>query len=624
MIVKMSKIELAGPKELLLEVLAILRELGILQIDPAIRTLAETTGIGRVKPHSPDEKRVAEWLFLENLLRKVNELFSFLPPLPVRKSYLEPSSAVDAISAVIDRHLALCGELRRKKEELRREREELTRYGVIFDSLESLLKGVSGETRLDFLGVTLNDEKALEVLKGLLSRVTDGKFEMMASRADDGSLVVLIALAGDLSERVRRALSQEQMPELNFPSILKGLPFPEKLRYLRQRQASIAAEDAGLDGEMARFAQRWSAHYQLLREWLESRLSLLRATTTVYETGMCFFICGWLASAEVAGLAAELNSRFKGRVVVEEKRIVEQELEMVPVALKNPPYFRPFELLIRLPPPPRYTSYDPTPYIALFFPIFFGMMLGDAGHGLVVLLGSLLVMRIFRGRKNITDAAKIASISSLYAIVFGIIFGEFFGEFGAELLGMSHIGVERRETIMPMLLFALGVGVMHVLLGLLLGLSLSIRKRTVKEAALKLLNIFIILCLVTLAVSLLQGAQQLIRPIVVTLLVTIPLLVLTGGLLAPLELVKNLGNIVSYVRIMAIGLTSVYLASVANRLAGLTGDIVSGTIVAVILHAFNIVIGVFAPTVHALRLHYVEFFSKFLEHGGRRFEPFGK
>ena len=75
---------------------------------------------------------------------------------------------------------------------------------------------------------------------------------------------------------------------------------------------------------------------------------------------------------------------------------------------------------------------------------------------------------------------------------------------------------------------------------------------------------------------------------------------------------------------MAIGLTSVLLAFVANHLAGLTGDIVLGIVVAGLLHLINIILGVFSPTIQSLRLHYVEFFGKFIEHGGKKFEPLKK
>jgi V/A-type H+-transporting ATPase subunit I len=103
--------------------------------------------------------------------------------------------------------------------------------------------------------------------------------------------------------------------------------------------------------------------------------------------------------------------------------------------------------------------------------------------------------------------------------------------------------------------------------------------------------------------------------------VTIPILVVVGGFLAPFELLRYFGNIISYVRLMAVGLASVLLASIANRLAGAAGSVWTGVAIAIVLHAFNILLGVFAPTVHALRLHYVEFFSKFMETGGRDFKP---
>jgi V/A-type H+-transporting ATPase subunit I len=114
------------------------------------------------------------------------------------------------------------------------------------------------------------------------------------------------------------------------------------------------------------------------------------------------------------------------------------------------------------------------------------------------------------------------------------------------------------------------------------------------------------------------------KPIIIAILIATPFLFFFGGILAPLELLKSIGNIISYVRIMAIGLTSVLLAYVANRIAGEMGDVVVGVALAALLHILNLILGVFSPTIHSLRLHYVEFFSKFVESGGKKFDPLGK
>jgi V/A-type H+-transporting ATPase subunit I len=95
-----------------------------------------------------------------------------------------------------------------------------------------------------------------------------------------------------------------------------------------------------------------------------------------------------------------------------------------------------------------------------------------------------------------------------------------------------------------------------------------------------------------------------------------------GILMGPIEFIGLIGNVLSYLRIAAIGLASVYLAKAANDVAGIAGNIIVGVIVALLIHALNLVLGAFSPTIHSLRLHYVEFFRKFYEGGGRPYQPY--
>jgi len=221
------------------------------------------------------------------------------------------------------------------------------------------------------------------------------------------------------------------------------------------------------------------------------------------------------------------------------------------------------------------------------------------------------------------DALRVLRVCSLYAIIFGFLYGEIFGDLGHKVLGLKPLFMDRQENILPMLYFAFAIGLAHITLGLALGFVSALRKNTKKKALVKFLNIVLILAIVTLIITFFGVFPELLaRPLVITILILTPLLLFSGGLLAPLELIKNIGNIISYARIMAIGLTSVLLANVANQLAGLTGDIVLGFVVGGIIHLLGIIIGVFSSSIHSLRLHYVEFFDKFIELGGRKYRPF--
>jgi V/A-type H+-transporting ATPase subunit I len=103
--------------------------------------------------------------------------------------------------------------------------------------------------------------------------------------------------------------------------------------------------------------------------------------------------------------------------------------------------------------------------------------------------------------------------------------------------------------------------------------------------------------------------------------VAFPLLLALEGIVAVIEVLSTFGHILSYARIMAIGTASVMLAVVANRMVGTMGSALVGVLFALLFHVVNFAIGVFSPTIHALRLHYVEFFGKFYSPGGTKYEP---
>lgn len=458
--------------------------------------------------------------------------------------------------------------------------------------------------------------------------LTGGRTEIALGDTDASTRAMLLVFPSEYADKIESLLGREDISRLRLPAELGDSSPDAALVALRRRLAAIPAEITAIERELNDLAEVWTQRLAHWRKLLQEELVSYGALACFGETETAFAVVGWVPTQEAARVKAAFEQALGERVLVQELPLTHQLKQRAPIALKNPPLAQPFEGLVSLLALPSYGSIDPTSLMALFLPLFFGMMLGDVGYGLL-LLGISLALRTRFKKGFMRSMMAVLAMGSAWAIVFGFLFGELFGNLG-EKLGMHALWMDRAkpEQLTGLLLMTIAIGAVHVTLGLVLGVWEAVREKSrnhlLERGGMLLGLISLFLIVGELANVLPKGTMA---PATAAMIVGIVLLGLPMGWLGlfigPIEFIGLLGNVLSYMRIAAIGLASVYLAKVANDMAGMVGNVIVGVIIAVLIHALNLVMGAFSPTIHSLRLHYVEFFRKFYEGGGRPYTPFG-
>ena len=462
----------------------------------------------------------------------------------------------------------------------------------------------------------------IRLIRDELETLTGGRCEVIAAdQGRDRVAAILLYPARD-ARAVEALLGGRDLEEVTLPEEFAGVPFDELGPRLVAEQERLRGRLRDTETRLDDLAARHGEEASALRRVLGDRIAEQEALRAAGGSEHVVVIAGWVPAAQLEELRQAL-SREVGDVAV----VVERETSAVdagtPVAMQNGPLLRAFESLASFVAVPRYGTIDPTPLLGLTLPAFIGLMVGDAGYALTLLLLLVAARRRWPTARalQVLWPIGLATICSMAA--FGVLFGEYFGEAGRRFLGVGPLWLERREGVVALLVLALSIGVGQVSLGLLLGIvnarQLHHRGELVSRSAL-LVSVVAGVVLVTAAAGFVPAQLAVVAASALGLATVI--LLLTVGITGPIELLGAFGNVLSYARLMAIGLAGVMLALVADRLGALAPNVLAGLLVAVTLHALNLALGVFDASVQGLRLHYVEFFSKFVEPGGVRYAPF--
>jgi V/A-type H+-transporting ATPase subunit I len=623
MLVPMAKVRLIGHRGQLDRVLETLHRLKAMEIIDA----AQAPGLG-IAPLTTDDAHRHELERLRLLRAHLDACLALADGAapPVAAAAIEPDGT-DRLEREVETTRPELERRARELDALEQEQASLPRYVRLLRRLLPLVPELPGFDGFETTALLIERRHGhvLGELHAALAEIAGPRFDIISAPVDADTVGAVILYPRAQALAVRAIFGRTQVTRVRLPERFEGMAFQEAVASMERRlvDVPVAIEQArDAIAELLRAHPDWPA----ARAAVAARIEQLEAIRRLGTTQRTFVALGWVPRPELARVREAVEKDSVGEAHVEE--IDPEPDEAAPVLLANRPPARPFEFLLRLLALPRAGTMDPSALMAFFLPLFFGMMLGDIAYGLLLLGIAAWFSRHF-GKRSTTlrDLGRVLQMGAAWTVVWGVVYGELLGDLGHRLFGLTPIWINRETAIGPLLLFAVAVGAVHVTLALLLGAWTSYRAGTrgkfLERLALLVALAGLFLIAGTAAGHLPRGFMTpAIAGVVVGLVVLVALGGVLGPLLGPLKLLGALGNILSYLRIGAIGLASVYLARVANELA-VAGSLWVGVVVAALFHALNLVLGAFSPTIQALRLHYVEFFPKFYESGGQPFRPFG-
>jgi len=614
-IIEMTLVRVIGRKAELPRTLAVLQDAGTMHVTEP----AEERGVSPppVSPAGARRRRHVERALADVVvaIAELGQLGATVPPAATT-----PSTAGRAARRAARARAATATLLARRRA-LLAERDALRAYAPLFTELEALFARDQPKHRFTIHLLRLRgDGPSVRRLHEALDRVL-GEHDLRSRTLPGGEVALLLLAPAGRAADVERLLAEADVEAAPVPLALGGGSLLEALPRLRPRLAEVEdALDAIADQAAARAAADGPALARARADF-HDELRALDALALAVQTDHAFVLEGWVPARAYPALAQRIERDLGDTVSIQPVAREAWRGREAPVVLANPSIFEPFERLTSMLPLPRYGTVDPTPFVAVFFPMLFGVIVGDVGYGILIALVAALLWWRRGPRKSLArDLALIAAAVASFTIIFGVVYGELFGDLGARVFGMRPLWLHREDAILPFLVGAISLGLVHLLLGLVVA-AISRRRHPREAAGRGLTALMLALIAVALAAVVDFLPHELFTPAIVALLVAFPLLVAIEGATALLELVTTVGHVMSYARVMALGTASVMLAGVANQMVGAFGGAAVGVVLALLFHLVNFAITLFSPTIHVLRLHYVEFFGTFFSPGGRRYQP---
>lgn len=433
-------------------------------------------------------------------------------------------------------------------------------------------------------------------------------------------------------------------------------------------EGTIAGEIAALDQEIARaksherevrdaavaVAEEWRGSAELALAWWESERTRLLQQTYMVSSPFVFAATGYIRANRLEAFRTRLEAEFPGA-----------ELEVIapvpgvepPVAMRWNNFFRPAGLLVNMFGLPSYRGIDPTTFLTLTFLIFFGICYGDLLYGTMLVLLAAWLKKRFRGQRGLIQFFRLFTYAGVSTMIFGVLMGswgadlpKYFGEGNAvDLLRQRLTMLDPLAKPVVALGIAIGIGVVNQFYGIFMRFLRDFRRGDVASSFydgvfwLGYLGSLLVLA-VGLAMSapkgLIYGSGIVLALTALGLVLTQgreekgwPARIMTGvvslyGIMGTYGTTSFVGDVISYSRLMALGLTTSVVGMSFNIIAGMVKDVpyvgwVFFFAVVIFGHIFNFTMSIMSAFVHSARLILLEWFGRFYEGGGVAFRPYG-